>query len=212
MKMHGLGDVAYWAVTYLWFMLLYIVYIAIFIIFGALANLKVCYCVNLILTNMFWLCRCGSGVNHTSQGLHAWLLKEDKGSGVLLAQCDTGQLLCISSRPAAASSAGPMHTSPLPFLIPIHGCFWLTNQVRHHFLWMFATVLCAAIPLHQPRHSDHLLLPLWQLHDRPRVPGIFLLQLHAHCCGGRLPLCLCHWPDWGATAEGGHMFIQTCVP
>lgn len=35
MKMHGLGDVAYWVVTYLWFLLLYIVYIAIFIIVGA---------------------------------------------------------------------------------------------------------------------------------------------------------------------------------
>mmetsp|Transcript_33634 Transcript_33634/g.74460 ORF Transcript_33634/g.74460 Transcript_33634/m.74460 type:complete len:1035 (+) Transcript_33634:121-3225(+) len=40
MKMHGLGDPAYWLITYCWYMLLYIVYIAIFIIVGAGAGLK----------------------------------------------------------------------------------------------------------------------------------------------------------------------------
>ncbi|GIL46004.1 hypothetical protein Vafri_3096 [Volvox africanus] len=41
MKMHGLGDGAYWLVTYLWYLLVYIVYIAFFMSFGALIRLKI---------------------------------------------------------------------------------------------------------------------------------------------------------------------------
>eukprot|EP00197_Chlamydomonas_leiostraca_P015638 CAMPEP_0202869032 /NCGR_PEP_ID=MMETSP1391-20130828/11649_1 /ASSEMBLY_ACC=CAM_ASM_000867 /TAXON_ID=1034604 /ORGANISM="Chlamydomonas leiostraca, Strain SAG 11-49" /LENGTH=840 /DNA_ID=CAMNT_0049549279 /DNA_START=91 /DNA_END=2610 /DNA_ORIENTATION=+ len=55
MKMHGLGDVAYWTVTYLWFLLLYIVYIAIFIIFGAAINLKMFRRTNLGIQIIFYL-------------------------------------------------------------------------------------------------------------------------------------------------------------
>ncbi|KAG1659570.1 hypothetical protein FOA52_011926 [Chlamydomonas sp. UWO 241] len=40
MKMHGLGDSAYWAVTYAWFLMLYITYIAIFIIVGSAVRLN----------------------------------------------------------------------------------------------------------------------------------------------------------------------------
>mmetsp|Transcript_40231 Transcript_40231/g.119957 ORF Transcript_40231/g.119957 Transcript_40231/m.119957 type:complete len:1026 (-) Transcript_40231:846-3923(-) len=40
MKMHGLGDGAYWLVTYCWFTVLYIAYIAVFIIFGSAVGLQ----------------------------------------------------------------------------------------------------------------------------------------------------------------------------
>ena len=40
MKMHGLGDGAYWLITYAWYILLYIAYIAVFIIFGSAVNLQ----------------------------------------------------------------------------------------------------------------------------------------------------------------------------
>ena len=40
MKMHGLGDGAYWLVTYTWFAALYVVYMAIFIAFGSLIGLN----------------------------------------------------------------------------------------------------------------------------------------------------------------------------
>ena len=40
MKMHGLGDGAYWLVTYTWFAALYIIYMAIFIAFGSLIGLN----------------------------------------------------------------------------------------------------------------------------------------------------------------------------
>ena len=40
MKMHGLGDGAYWLVTYAWFWLLYVVYMAIFIAFGSAIGLN----------------------------------------------------------------------------------------------------------------------------------------------------------------------------
>ena len=38
--MHGLGDGAYWMVTYTWFWVLYVVYMAIFIGFGSLIGLN----------------------------------------------------------------------------------------------------------------------------------------------------------------------------
>lgn len=41
MKMHGLGDGAYWLITYLWYLALYVIYIAILIIFGAAIKLEV---------------------------------------------------------------------------------------------------------------------------------------------------------------------------
>ena len=40
MKMHGLGDGAYWLVTYTWFWALYVVYMAIFVAFGSAIGLK----------------------------------------------------------------------------------------------------------------------------------------------------------------------------
>jgi hypothetical protein len=40
MKMHGLGDGAYWLVTYTWFWVLYVVYMGIFIGFGSLIGLN----------------------------------------------------------------------------------------------------------------------------------------------------------------------------
>ncbi|GBF94154.1 ABC transporter A family [Raphidocelis subcapitata] len=40
MKMHGLGDGAYWLVTYTWFSVLYIAYMAVFIAFGSLIGLN----------------------------------------------------------------------------------------------------------------------------------------------------------------------------
>ena len=39
MKMHGLGDGAYWLVTYAWFALLYVVYMAVFVAFGSAIGL-----------------------------------------------------------------------------------------------------------------------------------------------------------------------------
>ncbi|KXZ51666.1 hypothetical protein GPECTOR_11g119 [Gonium pectorale] len=41
MKMHGLGDGAYWLITYLWNLLLYVVYMIIFIVFGAGVGLEI---------------------------------------------------------------------------------------------------------------------------------------------------------------------------
>ncbi|GFR42637.1 hypothetical protein Agub_g3573 [Astrephomene gubernaculifera] len=41
MKMHGLGDGAYWLVTYLWFLALYVAYMIIFIVFGAGVGLEI---------------------------------------------------------------------------------------------------------------------------------------------------------------------------
>ena len=40
MKMHGLGDSAYWLVTYVWFLALYCVYVFIFMLFGSLIGLN----------------------------------------------------------------------------------------------------------------------------------------------------------------------------
>jgi hypothetical protein len=40
MKMHGLGDTAYWIVMYSWFLLLYMVYMAIFVFFGSIVGLN----------------------------------------------------------------------------------------------------------------------------------------------------------------------------
>lgn len=40
MKMHGLGDGAYWLITYCWYFLLYLLYIAVFLIFGNAVGLK----------------------------------------------------------------------------------------------------------------------------------------------------------------------------
>ncbi|KIZ07740.1 hypothetical protein MNEG_0209 [Monoraphidium neglectum] len=40
MKMHGLGDGAYWLVTYTWFWALYVVYMIIFVAFGSLIGLN----------------------------------------------------------------------------------------------------------------------------------------------------------------------------
>lgn len=41
MKMHGLGDGAYWAVMYTWFALLYLVYMLVLVAFGSAINLKI---------------------------------------------------------------------------------------------------------------------------------------------------------------------------
>jgi hypothetical protein len=41
MKMHGLGDGAYWLVTYLWFLALYVLYMAVFVAFGSAIGLQV---------------------------------------------------------------------------------------------------------------------------------------------------------------------------
>ncbi|KXZ51851.1 hypothetical protein GPECTOR_11g29 [Gonium pectorale] len=41
MKMHGLGDGAYWLVTYLWYLMLYIAYMIFFVVFGSLIRLKI---------------------------------------------------------------------------------------------------------------------------------------------------------------------------
>lgn len=40
MKMHGLGDGAYWLVTYTWFYALYVLYMIVFIVFGSLIRLN----------------------------------------------------------------------------------------------------------------------------------------------------------------------------
>ncbi len=40
MKMHGLGDGAYWLVTYTWFAALYAIYMAVFVAFGSLIGLN----------------------------------------------------------------------------------------------------------------------------------------------------------------------------
>lgn len=40
MKMHGLGDTAYWIVMYSWFLLLYVLYMAIFVFFGSIIGLN----------------------------------------------------------------------------------------------------------------------------------------------------------------------------
>lgn len=40
MKMHGLGDKAYWLITYCWYFFLYIIYIAVFIFFGSIVGLQ----------------------------------------------------------------------------------------------------------------------------------------------------------------------------
>jgi ABC-2 family transporter protein len=41
MKMHGLGDAAYWGVTYCWYLLLYIIYIIVFMLFGSIIGLQI---------------------------------------------------------------------------------------------------------------------------------------------------------------------------
>ena len=41
MKMHGLGDAAYWLITYCWFMALYCIYIAFLMVFGNLFGLGI---------------------------------------------------------------------------------------------------------------------------------------------------------------------------
>ncbi|GIL71728.1 hypothetical protein Vretimale_837 [Volvox reticuliferus] len=54
MKMHGLGDGAYWLVTYLWYLLLYIIYIIIFILFGAAIGLEIFRRTNLGVQIIFY--------------------------------------------------------------------------------------------------------------------------------------------------------------
>jgi len=41
MKMHGLGDGAYWVITYLWYIVLYIIYIFILLLLGGLIRLEI---------------------------------------------------------------------------------------------------------------------------------------------------------------------------
>ncbi|KAG2497357.1 hypothetical protein HYH03_004516 [Edaphochlamys debaryana] len=41
MKMHGLSDVAYWTVTYLWYLMLYVLYMVFFVVFGSAIGLKI---------------------------------------------------------------------------------------------------------------------------------------------------------------------------
>ncbi|KAG2425810.1 hypothetical protein HXX76_013435 [Chlamydomonas incerta] len=41
MKMHGLGDGAYWLITYLWYLILYVIYMIIFMVFGAGVGLEI---------------------------------------------------------------------------------------------------------------------------------------------------------------------------
>lgn len=40
MKMHGLGDAAYWLVMYGWFLLLYVAYIAVLLVFGSAVGIS----------------------------------------------------------------------------------------------------------------------------------------------------------------------------
>ncbi|KAG2437860.1 hypothetical protein HXX76_005478 [Chlamydomonas incerta] len=40
MKMHGLGDGAYWFVTYIWYLMLYCIYMCFFVLFGSAIRLK----------------------------------------------------------------------------------------------------------------------------------------------------------------------------
>jgi hypothetical protein len=40
MKMHGLGDMAYWLVMYSWFWMLYVTYMLIFVVFGSIIKLN----------------------------------------------------------------------------------------------------------------------------------------------------------------------------
>jgi hypothetical protein len=40
MRMHGLGDGAYWLVMYSWFLLLYVVYMALFVLVGSAMGLS----------------------------------------------------------------------------------------------------------------------------------------------------------------------------
>ncbi|GLC69187.1 hypothetical protein PLESTF_000800000 [Pleodorina starrii] len=55
MKMHGLGDGAYWLVTYCWYLLLYIVYMIIFIVFGAGVGLEIFRRTSMGLQIVFYL-------------------------------------------------------------------------------------------------------------------------------------------------------------
>jgi hypothetical protein len=41
MKMHGLGDAAYWIVMYGWFALLYVAYMLVFVFFGSVMGLSI---------------------------------------------------------------------------------------------------------------------------------------------------------------------------
>lgn len=41
MRLHGLGNAAYWAVTYAWYLILYLAYMAVFVGFGAAIGLKI---------------------------------------------------------------------------------------------------------------------------------------------------------------------------
>eukprot|EP00798_Chlamydomonas_sp_ICE-L_P006110 gene6110-2714_t len=54
MKMHGLGDLVYWTITYSWCMSVYIVYIAIFMIFGAVIGLNVFRMTNVGIQIIFY--------------------------------------------------------------------------------------------------------------------------------------------------------------
>jgi hypothetical protein len=40
MKMHGLGDNAYWVVMYAWFIMLYCAYLLVFMLFGSVIRLS----------------------------------------------------------------------------------------------------------------------------------------------------------------------------
>lgn len=40
-KMHGLGDTAYWLVMYSWFLLLYVAYMCVFVFFGSIIGLNI---------------------------------------------------------------------------------------------------------------------------------------------------------------------------
>jgi len=55
MRMHGLGDGAYWLVTYLWFLALYALYMAVFVAFGAAIGLQVFRKNSLAVQAVFYL-------------------------------------------------------------------------------------------------------------------------------------------------------------
>lgn len=58
MKMHGLGDTAYWLVMYSWFLLLYMAYMFIFVFFGSIIGL------NMFTKNSYGERQAGQGGDH----------------------------------------------------------------------------------------------------------------------------------------------------
>jgi hypothetical protein len=178
MKMHGLGDRAYWAITYAWDLLLYVAYMLIFILFGSGIGLAIfrknSYAVQV---RAFW----GPGRQGRGRG-------GGPGAGRLKGRCD--QPPCPPAAPrrrpcwhscCRLGSCPPCTPAPAPWPAQIAfyfvfgnnmiafafllSCLFSSNRtaVVFAFLWVFGTGLIGDLLLSNFIASDRWFMVLIEL-------------------------------------------------